>query len=92
MNELIESDPELYEADDEKNPEKNDKKRDVQLDDLFNTSEISLEDPEEFREAYAIKKEEESKIHNSFTGPYPLDPSEFSHTDKGENAQFCYFN
>ena len=37
-----------------------------------------------------MKKREEGniKIHNSFTGPYPLDPTEFSHTDKGENAQF----
>jgi hypothetical protein len=30
-------------------------------------------------------KEKDSKIHNSFTGPYPLDPTEFNHTDKGEN-------
>ena len=30
----------------------------------------------------------DAKIHNSFTGPYPLDPTEFSHTDKGENYQF----
>ena len=55
---------------------------------MFNDDEISLEDPEDAREKYRIRKEEESKIHNSFTGPYPLDPTEFSHTDKGENDQF----
>ena len=35
-----------------------------------------------------LTKENETKLHNSFTGPYPLDPTEFSHTDKGENYQF----
>jgi len=33
-------------------------------------------------------KELQVKIHNSFTGPYPLDPTEFNHTDKGQNYQF----
>ena len=58
------------------------------LADIFNADEVSLEDPSEAREHYKRAKEAECKIHNSFTGPYPLDPTEFSHTDKGENAQF----
>jgi hypothetical protein len=45
-----------------------------------------LEDPEEGRERMKKREEGNIKIHNSFTGPYPLDPTEFSHTDKGENA------
>ena len=52
---------------------------------LFNEDEISLMDPEEERHAFKERKEQDAKIHNSFTGPYPLDPTEFSHTDKGEN-------
>ena len=63
-------------------------KQDADMVDLFNDDEISLEDPEEARENFRIRKDEESKIHNSFTGPYPLDPTEFSHTDKGKNDQF----
>ena len=55
------------------------------FEELFNTEEISLVDPEEEREKMKEIKENECKIHNSFTGPYPLDPSEFGHTDKGEN-------
>ena len=97
MNELVESDPELYAADADvaepstrRQRQKVNNKITIDDDDLFNASEISLEDPEEFRETFAIRKEQESKIHNSFTGPYPLDPTEFSHTDKGENAQFGY--
>jgi len=50
--------------------------------------EISLQDPEEERERFKERKANDTKIHNSFTGPYPLDPTEFSHTDKGENYQF----
>ena len=50
--------------------------------------EISLLDPEEERELMNTAKEHQSKIHNSFTGPYPLDPTEFNHTDKGQNYQF----
>ena len=45
--------------------------------------EISLIDPEEEKEIMKELKDRQSKIHNSFTGPYPLDPTEFSHTDKG---------
>ena len=45
-------------------------------------------DPDEERQLMRAWKEKEAKIHNSFTGPYPLDPTEFNHTDKGENYQF----
>jgi len=71
MNELIDSDPELYAADNERESKK---RRNISLDlddDLFNESEISLEDPEESRLAISKRKEEEVKVHNSFTGPYP---------------------
>jgi hypothetical protein len=71
MNELIDSDPEFYAADNERDGKK---KRNLSLDlddELFNESEISLEDPEDSRMAYNIRKEQENKIHNSFTGPYP---------------------
>ena len=104
MNELIESDPELYAADTETKPSKKRSEREAfkaeilnegvspsekaMVADLFDEDEISLEDPEEARERLRDRKEQECKIHNSFTGPYPLDPTEFSHTDKGENAQF----
>jgi hypothetical protein len=50
--------------------------------------EISLEDPEDERQRVDALKEYQTKIHNSFTGPYPLDPTEFEHNDKGENYQF----
>ena len=124
MNELVESDYELYGGDTEelhltsKNGKKNSQKErdklkaDIQnhlhtndqtapgvmsssaqndqiiLKNLFDPEEISLIDPEEERELMKEAKEKQSKIHNSFTGPYPLDPTEFSHTDKGENYQF----
>jgi len=94
MNELIEQDPELYAGDvDTKAGEKQNVHHHILQsrpddDNLFDEDEISLEDPEEAREHYKVRKEQECKIHNSFTGPYPLDPTEFSHTDKGENAQF----
>lgn len=121
MNELVESDPELYGADTEemfltsksqkKNNQREKFKADMQglkdtekdgagvlttsaandatiMNTLFDPEEISLVDPEEEREIMKAAKESQSKIHNSFTGPYPLDPTEFSHTDKGENYQF----
>lgn len=104
MNELIESDPELYGGDnDEPNPPKKSERDRLKAEiqnqlhvneaqnneqDFFDEDEISLEDPEDARMKIKERKEQESKIHNSFTGPYPLDPTEFSHTDKGANAQF----
>lgn len=58
------------------------------FDDLFDTDMISLEDPEESRMNQKARKETDAKINNSFTGPYPTDPTEFGHTDTGENYQF----
>jgi len=89
MNELIDSDPELYAADSENEIQTPSRRMAAKSDSSgFDSDEISLEDPSEAREKLEARKEEESKIHNSFTGPYPLDPTEFNHTDKGENAQF----
>lgn len=119
MNELIESDADIYAADAEdiylpvskkKTSERDKLKADIQnqlnadtgvgilsnnpiadeaiFQELFDEDEISLEDPEEHRLKHKERKENDAKIHNSFTGPYPLDPTEFSHTDKGENYQF----
>lgn len=121
MNELVDSDPELYAADTEtlnlgtkssKKKEREKFKAELQnhlknnddsapgvitssaandatiLNSLFDPEEISLLDPEDEREIMKDAKEAQAKIHNSFTGPYPLDPTEFSHTDKGENYQF----
>ena len=31
-------------------------------------------------------KEKNCKLNNSFSGPYPSDPTDFNHTDKGPNA------
>lgn len=106
MNELIDSDPELYAADTE-DTKRTKKRSETQnqvpdagtigqstagdnaiFNDIFDEDEISLEDPAEARERIKERKAQDAKIHNSFTGPYPLDPTEFSHTDKGENAQF----
>jgi len=58
------------------------------FEDLFDTDMISLEDPEESRVNLKTRKEKDAKINNSFTGPYPTDPTEFGHTDTGENYQF----
>jgi len=65
------------------------------LKEILNSSELSLEDPfdqqqEKIRQR-STKKEMETKLHNSFTGPYPLDPTEFGHKDKGE-SYFAIFN
>ena len=32
-----------------------------------------------------------AKLNNSFSGPYPSDPTEFGHSDKGANAQFLAY-
>jgi hypothetical protein len=42
-------------------------------------------DSDEEREVLRDRKEKNAKINNSFTGPYPLDPCDFKHTDKGPN-------
>ena len=58
------------------------------FDDMFDMEIVSLEDPEESRLNHKHRKETDAKINNSFTGPYPTDPTEFNHTDTGENYQF----
>jgi len=118
MNELVDSDPELYAGDVEDMylPDKNKKAgsqrerdklkaeiqghlnsrenenagvftavaaNDVKVLNQVHPDEISLMDPEDEKDMMKEVKEYQSKIHNSFTGPYPLDPTEFSHTDKG---------
>jgi serine/threonine protein kinase len=115
MNELIESDPELYQPDiedpaldpvvckkrsraarlagynDDFDPFE-DKQLDEKLSALFDDSDDnSLEDA---RVSYLKKKTQtkaDPKINNSFSGPYPVDPTEFNHNDKGANAQFSNF-
>lgn len=55
-------------------------------------SDRSLEDAEEHRNLVKAHKEKDVKLNNSFTGPYPQDPTDFNHTDKGANAQFLHYN
>ena len=108
MNELIDSEPELYGADVEEmaKPKKAQSQKERLKSDIqnclngqsaaaaneelidFNEDEISLIDPQEQRQ---LKKEydlNQPKFNNSYTGPYPSDPTEFNHTDKGDNYQF----
>lgn len=49
----------------------------------------SLQSSIERKNRFNSRKAKDSKINNSFTGPYPVDPSEFTHNDKGENVQFA---
>lgn len=106
MGELIESDPELYMCDNEaKKPRKRrftgnhdlsspeDMLENSPWDQLFDSdSDRSLEDPEEFDRKLKAHKKKDVKLNNSFTGPYPSDPTDFNHNDKGANAQFVYYN
>ncbi len=46
----------------------------------------------ERRNQFNSRKSRDVKINNSFTGPYPLDPNEFNHNNKGTNAQFAQAN
>jgi hypothetical protein len=48
-------------------------------------SEVSFMGSDEEREIKQRKKDKEAKINNSFTGPYPVDPTDFNHKDKGAN-------
>jgi len=117
MNELIESEPELYAADTEDIPKKKKMtqkerfKQEIQnslnnnaeapgvlsinqetdeniFKEIYIEDEISLEDPADERANRDKRAEFATKVHNSFTGPYPIDPTEFNHTDQGENYQF----
>lgn len=51
-----------------------------------NEGERSLQTSREGRARLQERKEREVKLNNSFTGPYPLDPSDFNHLDKGANV------
>lgn len=52
----------------------------------------SLQGSHERKNRFNERKARDVKVNNSFTGPYPLDPSEFNHNDKGANAQFVEAN
>ena len=78
MGDLVNSDFEIHGADDE-----NDFMSDEDID-------TSLMDSALAEELLANAKESAIKVNNSFTGPYPDDPLDFNHTDKGPNTQFIY--
>ena len=98
MNELVESDPELYAADsdssDLQRPGFNDDLSEDEFDSrdrrlegvLEERDDLSLMSEREGRARLMSRKNRDAKINNSFTGPYPLDPTEFGHNDKGANA------
>lgn len=77
MGELISSEAELNAAGSE-------------LDDLDSADDHSLEsiDSDTERRIKLDRKKNGVKINNSFTGPYPIDPTDFDHNDKGPNPQF----
>jgi hypothetical protein len=86
MNELIESDDEFNAADLENSPGLNEGST---LDiDPYDADENSFMDSDEERAIQKKQKAKAAKINNSFTGPYPLDPTDFNHNDKGPNNQF----
>jgi hypothetical protein len=96
MGDLVESDPELYEGDVDASPKKAARyNRDLGaaprfshvLDKLYDDrSEGSLVDEAEQKARVNSQKARETKLNNSFTGPYPQDPIDFNHNDKGPNA------
>lgn len=88
MNELIESDEEVNAADIDEITSFLNGYKSFDEDDDYDPDERSLMDSDEERDCFRKRKEKEAKINNSFTGPYPLDPTDFNHTDKGPNNQF----
>lgn len=78
MSELCESDIEQNNADIESDFDPN--HSDLELED---SDSRSLADDD--WQYWAKEKKKEVKINNSFTGPYPVDPSDWEHRDKGEN-------
>jgi len=94
MNELIESDEELNAGDlDEDrfgathpNNSSDDEGMEGDEEYDYDSDENSLMDSEEGRIILRKHKAKQAKINNSFTGPYPIDPTDFNHTDKGPNA------
>lgn len=90
MNELVESEQELNAADvDEDLPE--DEEDEAWEANFFNdANQKSFFDSDQEQEILRKRKEKEVKINNSFSGPYPIDPTDFNHTDKGPNFQFLH--
>ena len=103
MGELIDSDPELNEGDeDQPSPRLKavfngnkwsgalgqlERNLNQVLDELYDgDSDDSFMDEDEHKARVKDRKAKESKLNNSFTGPYPSDPTDFNHTDKGPNA------
>jgi len=83
MNELVESDEDFNAADKELTYEQIEGSL---LDiDPYDADEQSFYDSDEERDVMKKAKAKQAKINNSFTGPYPLDPTDFNHTDKGPN-------
>lgn len=76
MNELIDSEPEIYGGDYENSSS--------------GAESLDLSETEQEIAYGANRKKTDAKINNSFTGPYPLDPTDFNHTDKGPNFQFAH--
>ena len=99
MNELIESDEELNAADLDEDrfgayhPHHMHSSDDDGMDGAgedddnydYDADELSLLDSDQERDQLRRAKAKQAKINNSFTGPYPLDPTDFNHTDKGPN-------
>jgi hypothetical protein len=92
MNELISSDEEQNAADIDEFTNFINGYKSIDEDDDFDFDDRSLMDSDDERAHYRTRKEKEAKVNNSFTGPYPLDPTDFNHTDKGANYQFSHFN
>lgn len=103
MNQLIDDDPERYQASSDdsdcegllQTPNYSDDNSEQQsfihrrmLRAFDESSEQSLMSEREARGRQMERKAREAKVNNSFTGPYPLDPTDFNHLDKGANAQF----
>jgi hypothetical protein len=89
MNELLDSEEEMNAADiDDDKPQYDDAMSSANEDDGYDGDDVSLWDSDEERIEVKKRKDKEGKINNSFTGPYPLDPTDFNHTDKGPNNQF----
>ena len=101
MNELVDSEPEEYACDLDNKPRRvvagNEDLSDQgdihdDWDELFDSSsDRSFEASEERETKVKAAKAKGAKLNNSFSGPYPADPTEFNHTDKGANAQFLHY-
>lgn len=110
MNELAESEPELYAADSDESgclsgpdinedlsDEENGNSRGRRVEKMYgNLENVAAKDDRSLMRSRSRRarllscKAKLAKINNSFTGPYPLDPTEFNHNDKGANVQFMH--